>query len=122
MGKELLALGSVVVLVVRVTDGADRDGLDECASGQQVQDGPGHGGRPIGIAGEDLAPRRGGALLASSRVVVEREERDVGELQGGQVGQDGVRQLDVAGLGPVDRLSGRGDGGLIGGYSAARPC
>ena len=114
--KEVLAFGSIVMLVVRVADGANGNGLDDGAPGQQVQDSPNQGGGPQRIAGEGLAPGRGEALRRRVTLVIEGKEVDVAELQVGEVRQDGIGQLKAGGtIGPVDQLGSRRDSGLIGG-------
>ena len=120
VGEKLLASSSVVVGIVLVADGTNGDSLDESATGQEVKDLPDELAGPEEVAWEGLALAKGalalGALGGGILVVSESEERDVGELEVGQVGEDVVGELESGGL--LDVGNGLSSGGDVAGVSS----
>lgn len=112
----ILTLGFVIMLVVLEADSTDRDGLDNSASGKEVEDLPHQLRRPEQVAGERLAAEL--CSLAHSCLVGKLEERNIAEVQRRQVRQDGIGQRELLSIGVCGQaLARRGNARLIGGYN-----
>lgn len=87
-------IGSTKLIVAGSSDG---DGLDDGTASDEVKDLPDDGAGPEKVAGEGLA--LGQTALESPLLILSRvvkvQERDVGQLEVGQVGEDRVRELDL---------------------------
>lgn len=114
MGKEVLAFGRVVVLVVLVADGANRHSLEERIAGQEVEHLPDRLGGPERIIRVRLALARRGAPGRGVFLITELEQGDVGELEAGEVREDVVRELEGFRLGGIKHeLASRAYGRLV---------
>lgn len=103
-------------MLTSVASSSEGNSLDERVASQEVEDLP-HGlGRVEEVAGEELALVVGLSALLDVRGVSEGKERNVAELELGEVGQHGISQLDSL-LGDVclgELLGGGGNSGLVG--------